>query len=414
MKKLFSNRKVLAIAICILVIGGLATFIYAKKKNSSEVTYKTAQIAKETLVVSVSGSGNVVVDKSENVNPSISGKVYDLAVSYGDQVKKGQTLFKIENDELDISVSQAYASYLQAKQTVGSNEYKITQAKTNQTTVEENGNSTDAQKADAAQAVTEAESNFELSKIQATNSYSNYKLQKENADLRTVTAPIDGTITTLSIKNGDQLGSGSSSSTSSSSSSGSSSSSTPIVIADLSTLKAEVSINEVDASSVKTDQKVSLTFDAIDDLTLTGKVERMSTIGTESSGVVTYPATITFDSLDERVKPQMSLTASITLEAKQDVLTVANAAIKSATDGTSYVLVMENGSPVQKTVEVGAANDTNTEIKSGLDEGSIVVTQTITASSGETTTTSTKSSGMNLRSLTGDGGGMPAGGPPSN
>ncbi len=412
MKKLFSNRKVLAIAICVLMIGGLATFIYAKKKNSSEVTYKTARVAKETLVVSVSGSGNVVVDKSENVNPSISGKIYDLAVSYGDQVKKGQTLFKIENDELDISVSQAYASYLQAKQTVSSNEYKVTQAKTNQTTIEADEKSTDAQKADAAQAITEAESNLELSKIQATNSYSNYKLQKENADLRTVTAPIDGTITTLSIKNGDQLGS--SGSSSSSSSSGSSSSSTPIVIADLSTLKAEVSINEVDATSVKADQKVSLTFDAIDDLTLTGKVERMSTIGTESSGVVTYPATITFDSLDERVKPQMSLTASITLEAKQDVLTVANAAIKSATDGTSYVLVMENGSPVQKTVEVGAANDTNTEIKSGLDEGSIVVTQTITASSGETTTTSTKSSGMNLRSLTGDGGGMPAGGPPSN
>jgi RND family efflux transporter MFP subunit len=418
MKKLLSNRKFLIVAISMLLIAIVTTVLILNKKDGSGVTYKTAQVAKETLIVSVSGTGNVVVDKSENVNPSISGQVYDLSVNYGDQVKKGQTLFKIKNDELDISVNQAYASYLQAKQTVNSNEYKVTQAKNNQTTIEENENSTDEQKADAAQNVVEAEAALELSKIQSTNAYSSYKLKKVDADLRTVTAPIDGTITTLSIKNGDQLGSSGNSSSSNSSSSSSTTSSVPIVIADLNTLKAEVSINEVDATLVKADQKASLTFDAIDDFTLTGKVERMNTIGTENSGVVTYPATITFDSLDERVKPQMSLTAAITLEVKQDVLTIANAAVKTATDGSSYVLVMENDSPVQKTVEIGSSNDTSTEITNGLNEGDTVVTQTLTNSdSNAESKSSSSSNNLNLRGLTGGGtipGGGIQGGPPSN
>jgi multidrug efflux pump subunit AcrA (membrane-fusion protein) len=152
----------------------------------------------------------------------------------------------------------------------------------------------------------------------------------------------------------------------------------------------------------------------MDDLTLTGKVDRMSTIGTENSGVVTYPATISFDSLDERVKPQMSLTAAITTEVKQDVLAVANSAVKSATDGSSYVLVMENGSPTQKTVEIGTANDTSTEIKNGLSEGDTVVTQTITSSSQSSSSkTSSSSSGLNLRGLTESGGG-PGGAMPNS
>jgi hypothetical protein len=79
---------------------------------------------------------------------------------------------------------------------------------------------------------------------------------------------------------------------------------------------------------------------------------------------------------------------------------------------------MENGSPVQKTVEIGESNDTSTEIKSGINEGDTVVTQTITSSSSDSTSSSSsKSSSMNLRSLTGDSGGMPSGtqgGPPSN
>jgi multidrug efflux pump subunit AcrA (membrane-fusion protein) len=135
-----------------------------------------------------------------------------------------------------------------------------------------------------------------------------------------------------------------------------------------------------------------MSFDAIDGLTLTGKVEQISTVGTNSSGVITYPATISFDSLDGKVKPQMSVTATITTDVKQNVLMAPNTAIKTQSDGTHFVQIMQNGSPSQQTVTIGSANDTYSEITDGLKEGDTIVTQTITAGKSATATTRSGSS----------------------
>jgi multidrug efflux pump subunit AcrA (membrane-fusion protein) len=422
MKK-FLQRRWIYIVVVLLVAGGLATYFVVKSKNSSQTTYKTSAVTKGTLTVSVTGTGNVAVSNSAVVNPSISGQVYDVSAKVGDNVKKGQTLFKITNSDLDISVQKAYVTYLQAKQSVDNANSQLSEAQSNQNDINNKAGATDDQKNAAAQKVTAAQSAIDVANVNVDSAYAQYKQAQTTAAERTVKAPIDGTITTLNITNGDQLGSsnsassGSSSGTSgqssSSSSSGSSSttssssssSSAPIVIDDLSSMKASVSINEVDATSVQSGQKVSMTFDAIDGLTLTGKVEQVSTVGTNSSGVVTYPATISFDSIDAKVKPGMSLTATITTDVQQNVLMVANSAVKTSTDGTSsYVLLMQNGKPVSQTVKVGKSNDTDTEITNGLNEGDTVVTQTISATAATATSSSrSSSSGPGAGGLSGGG-----------
>ncbi len=72
----------------------------------------------------------------------------------------------------------------------------------------------------------------------------------------------------------------------------SSSGSTPIVISDLSALEAQVQIAETDRPKVKQGQTVELTFNAVPDLTITGKVAEIDAVGTSSSGVVTYGVTV--------------------------------------------------------------------------------------------------------------------------
>lgn len=417
------------IMIAVLAIGG---FVWYKvgASNKSTTTYQTGAVTKGTLTVSVSGTGNVVVSKQASVNPGITGEVTGLSVAVGDTVKAGQFLFKLENDDLDISVNKAYVTYLQAQQSLENAKSQLTQAQINRDKLidpsedDPNDNiapSSDAERQVADQAVAAAQLSVKASEVNVDSAKADYELQKETAAKRTVTAPIDGTITTLNINNGDQYGSsstsaaGSSSSSSSSlssSSSSSSSSSAAMVIDDLSSLKVSIDVNEVDSSSVKAGQKVSMTFDAIDGLTLTGKVEQISTVGTNSSGVVTYPATISFDSVDSRVKQEMSVTATITTDVKQDVLMVANSAVKAAssTDDSKYVLLMKDGTPTKQTVTVGSSNDSYTEITEGLSEGDVVVTQTLTASSTATTSSSSSrgSSVSGLGSLTGGGmGGVP-------
>ena len=64
-----------------------------------------------------------------------------------------------------------------------------------------------------------------------------------------------------------------------------------------------------------------------------------------------------------------------------------SAAVKSATDGTKYVQILQNGQPVNVTVETGMSSDSYTEITSGLTEGQEIITATSTAGKSTTATT---------------------------
>jgi hypothetical protein len=156
-------------------------------------------------------------------------------------------------------------------------------------------------------------------------------------------------------------------------------------------MKAQVEVNEVDISKVSIGQKAMLTFSAIDGLSVSGKVEKMDSLGTLASGVVTYNVTIGFDTLDSRIKPEMSVSSSIITDVKQDVIIVSSSAVKTQ-NGDSYVQVLVNGAPQNKTVEIGSSNNTETEIVSGISAGDNVIIQTIaegTASTKSANTTST-------------------------
>ncbi|MCE9541394.1 efflux RND transporter periplasmic adaptor subunit [Candidatus Kaiserbacteria bacterium] len=213
--------------------------------------------------------------------------------------------------------------------------------------------------------------------------------QRENAltDARntlanyTVRAPFAGTIAKLSIHKGDTVSSGTAAAT--------------IVTKQQ---IAELALNEVDAAKVAVGQKATLTFDAIDGLSITGEIASMDTIGTVTQGVVTYTVKIAFDTQDARVKPGMTANATIQTAVRQDVLTVPTSAIKSQ-NGQSYVLIFNppvaesliqsagsqgvemKSAPENVPVTVGITDDTSAEILSGLAEGEQVVLRSQTGQS---------------------------------
>jgi len=110
--------------------------------------------------------------------------------------------------------------------------------------------------------------------------------------------------------------------------------------------------------------------------------------------VVSYTATVTPDAGNEAVLGGMTVTVAIVTFVAADVLGVANAAVKTATDGSYYVQVLQNGKPVNVTVQVGSSDDTYTEIKSGLTEGQAVVTKTVNPNISTSTTARRNSSGF--------------------
>lgn len=211
---------------------------------------------------------------------------------------------------------------------------------------------------------------------QANNTYENYFIR----------APFDGVLARLLVKSTDTLSNGTSIGT--------------IVSAEK---IATITLNEVDVAKVRVGQKVKLSFDAIDDLTIDGTVITVDSVGTVTQGIVNYNVEISLDSLDDRIKSGMSTSANIIVDTRENVLTVSNSAVK--TQGKfSYVeifnppLTANKGMsgipsetpPTQKRVEVGVSNDTLTEIISGVSENDQVVTRVIS----DTKTTKVTSTGI--------------------
>lgn len=221
----------------------------------------------------------------------------------------------------------------------------------------------------------------------------------------TVRAPFAGTLAGVSLHTGDTASNGS-------------------TVATIVTTQelADLSLNEVDAAKVTAGQKVTLTFDAISDLTLTGQVADVSPLGTVSQGVVSYDVKIAFDTQDSRVKAGMTVNADIQTAVHQDVLVVPASAIKTSggvtsvaifnpaianTGGTSGVASLI--APTNVPIVVGISDDTNTEVTAGLTAGEQVVTRTISGTAATTKTSASTATSRSGFGGAGGGGGAAAG-----
>jgi len=143
---------------------------------------------------------------------------------------------------------------------------------------------------------------------------------------------------------------------------------------------AEITLNEVDIAKVKIDQQVNITFDAISDLTLTGKVIEVDSIGSTEQGVVTYGVKISFDQQDSKVKAGMSLTANIITDVKTDVYIINSSAIKEDENG-NYVEILNSDNTISnKYITLGISNDTQTEVIDGIGINDNIIIKTTTNS----------------------------------
>jgi HlyD family secretion protein len=225
----------------------------------------------------------------------------------------------------------------------------------------------------------------------------------------TVRAPFDGVIARMDAKTANNV-----------------SPSTVLATLLTKTKIAKVTLNEVDVSKVAVGQKATLTFDAVQNLTIAGTVSEVDMIGTASQGVVTYAVKISFLTDDDRIKSGMSVSASIVTDMRSDVLIVPNGAVHGTGNAASVSTLegvpldaasMSTGIPSAKLpqakmITTGLANDQYTEITEGLKEGDAVVVRTIDAAAqarAKATATSAGSSPLRIQGL-GGGGGFTGGG----
>ena len=412
------RRRLWLIVGCVLLLfillGGI--FFYMQRTNSSQVQYTTVPVATGNLTQTVSSSGPLQAKAEYDMNFSTAGQISEIDVHVGQQVKAGQVLAKLNAPNLQIAVQQAQLTVNNAQETYN--------------TAVSNGD---------AQTTLDADYN------QLQNAELQLQTAQNNQAAATMTAPANAVVATINGVVGQTAGSGSGSSSSSTSSF--------MVLLDTSGFTITAAVNEADIGTVQVNQPVRFTITAYPSLTFRATVASISMVGTTTSGVVSYPVTLTvnMDSVGSaHLYPGMTATASITTAQRIGALLVSNSAFTFTTTalqagvinrnaltqgsgstgtggitrrgnggtaagqstsagGRHVVLVLRNGKLVPVLITTGLTNGTFSEVLSGLNAGDQVV---VGATGGAFANLSTSGAGAGTGGLfrTGGGGGNFGGG----
>jgi HlyD family secretion protein len=349
MKKLNQvfNWKLAVIAVGVLALAGGGYWWYSQKQASGDVQYRTSKIERGSLQASVSASGAVNPVTQVSVGTQVSGQIKELYVDFNSEVKAGQLIALIDPETFEYRVRSAQADLdstraqvLTAQANVASSNAQLSRAKLDlaeaqrdlerqQTLVDKQfvtqsvadkaralvGNLGESVKvAEAQMAVT----NAQVKSAQASVAQRESSLAQARIDLaRTkITSPVNGIVIKRSIEKGQTVAA---------------SLSSPelfVIAQNLQDMQVDASIDESDVGKIRTGQKATFTVDAFAGQTFEGEVRQVRKAAQTVANVVTYTAVIGFANNGGRLLPGMTANVRVITEARENVLKVANAALR--------------------------------------------------------------------------------------
>jgi HlyD family secretion protein len=210
-----------------------------------------------------------------------------------------------------------------------------------------------------------------------------------------VLAPFDGVVLTVQTAVGNPVNSGDAA----------------IEMVNRSTLKIDALVDETSISTIKVGDTASITMDLLPNVTLTGKVTTIGSIGTTVNGLVKYTVTIALDATEQPVRFGATTDIVINTSEPHNALAVPVNAVQSDSQGEYVTLIKASGTTERIAVESGdLSNGLVTITAAGLKDGDQVAVNatSTTSTSSSSSSTSTKNSGAGGM----DGGGMPPMGGP--
>ena len=212
-----------------------------------------------------------------------------------------------------------------------------------------------------------AQSSLEDMAIALENAQLSLRRAQDALENYTITAPISGTVIEKNVKAGDNVNNIESGALA--------------VIYDLSYLKLEMNISELDLSKLQAGQQVDITADAIPGQVFVGAVDRVSINGTTTNGFTTYPATILLEDYGE-LNPGMNVSADILVDRVENALSIPAAAVsrgdtvlvpQAGALSEDKTAVIDPTKVEERTVTPGRGDGDYVEITSGLSEGDTVL-----------------------------------------
>lgn len=364
-KKIFSK---VWIGMILVIVIAVAAWLLSGGKKEEKINFKQEKVATHTLQNSITATGTIEAVTSVTVGTQVSGIVNKLYVDYNSVVKKGQVIAELDKTNLISELNTAKANLASTESNLS---YQSANMKRYQTLYKKGLVSADEYE--------NALLAYRQAKEQVVSSRENVQKAQTNLGYATITSPIDGTVISKSVEEGQTVAA---------------SFNTPelfTIAKDLKNMQVIANVDEADIGGVAVGNRVNFTVDAYPDDTFEGVVKQVRLEATTTNNVVTYEVVISAPNADLKLKP--GLTANVTIFTKEqaDILSVANKALRFTPTketvgkdmkivdckGKNKVWTLNGNTLTAHSVNIGQSDAMHTQIISGIKAGQSVVTEIV-------------------------------------
>ena len=366
MKKLRISK--IWIAVVVIVIVAVAAWAMSGGKKEEDINFKEEKVALKTLQNSVTATGTIEAVTSVTVGTQVSGIVNKLYVDYNSQVKKGQVIAELDKTNLLSELNTAKANLASAQSSLN---YQAANMERYKTLYKKGLVSADEYE--------NALLTYRQAKEQVASSKENVQRAQTNLGYATITSPIDGTVISKSVEEGQTVAA---------------SFNTPelfTIAKDLTNMQVVANVDEADIGGVKEGNRVTFTVDAYPDDTFEGTVKQVRLEATTTNNVVTYEVVISAPNADLKLKPGLTANVTIYTQERSGVLAVANKALRFTPTketvgkdmkivdckGKNKIWTLNGNTLTAHPVTIGQSDGINTEITKGLKQGDKIVTEIV-------------------------------------
>lgn len=382
------RKKILWLGVVVVVIGAIIASQAGGGESGVEV--RIDEVSSRHLTATVTASGAIEPQRAVDVASDISGRIIDLPVEEGDWVRRGQLLLRIDPTQFEANAQRAEAALASARanalQAVA-NRDQARRALDRQTQLREADVNlvsdeqleTAQTNYDVAAAIAEAQSQ------QVAQADASLREARDQLSKTTIAAPMNGQITRLAVEEGENA----------LASTFSRETGLLMTVSDLSVIQVNVRVDETDVVRLTRGDSAEITIDAFPDTTFVGRVTniaqsaiQVSAQGGQGDRAVDYDVEITLDDPPPDVRPDLSATAKIVTDTRDDALSIPIIALTvrehrpistetnpqdtTATE-TEGVFVVVGGVAQFHPVRVGIAGEEHFEVLEGLVLGDSIV-----------------------------------------
>lgn len=344
----------------IIVVALAATGAFYKLRNSNKMGADAAENARPTTAVvgftnihfAITAAGDIGPADQVSVRPEINGRIQDLPVDIGDQVRKDSILFTLNDKELQTEKKSRLAEIAGAQLQLERSERNFKRSQ-----------QLFSEKLVSQELFDDSKTDFELAKNSLERAQTVLRQLEEQLTKTKILAPFDCTVLTRPVSVGQAV----------SGSGGFNSGTEVMTIANLKDMIINTHINQADITRLKVSQQVEIEVEAVPGMKLTGVIERLAPQATVRNGIKGFATRIALKDLDPHVRPGMTANLSIPIAAADNVLTVPLSAVFTEETERFVLLKKADGTLDKRPVTIGVADFFLVEIQSGLKPGEVVL-----------------------------------------